>query len=397
MNTTLIDFLDSRPVDEHNPWCAYVYDLTSLASHAQRLSKALPRNCELFYAIKANPDVTLLRTLLPHVNGFEAASSGELAHLRANGIDKPILMGGPGKTNADISYALEQCVACMHVESITELQRLIVQCASTQRIQPVLLRLNINLQGIEGSKLQMGGGASPFGMDESDLPEAIRLIQSTPWILFQGFHFHSMSHQLSVTKHLELIRHYFKVVAHWERQCGLQVNIVNVGGGIGVNYKDVDAQFDWESFCQQLHTLIETSGYSQKTIRFECGRYVTAFCGYYVMQVIDIKRSHGQWFAVCRGGTHHFRTPSAQNHDHPALVHHRAGPTVLQRDVVNLVGQLCTPKDKLHTGLYVDRLALNDLVVFPMAGAYAWNISHQQFLMHTAPEMFYLTQGPASA
>jgi len=55
-------------------------------------------------------------------------------------------------------------------------------------------------------------------------------------------------------------------------------------------------------------------------IRFECGRFVTAAMGYYVMQVIDIKKNHGQWFTIAHGGTHHFRTPAAQDHDHPFFV-----------------------------------------------------------------------------
>ncbi|MCY1231854.1 Diaminopimelate decarboxylase [compost metagenome] len=127
-------------------------------------------------------------------------------------------------------------------------------------------------------------------------------------------------------------------------------------------------------------------------IRFEIGRFISAACGYYLMQVLDIKRNHGQYFAVARGGTHHFRTPAAQGHDHPFVVMRGERAADLQDQAVTLVGQLCTPKDVLARQHPVNELAVGDLLVFTHAGAYAWNISHQRFLMHEPPEMIFLAE-----
>ncbi|MCY1180709.1 L-glutamyl-[BtrI acyl-carrier protein] decarboxylase [compost metagenome] len=110
------------------------------------------------------------------------------------------------------------------------------------------------------------------------------------------------------------------------------------------------------------------------------------------MQVLDIKRNHGQYFAVARGGTHHFRTPAAQGHDHPFVVLRGERAADLQDQAVTLVGQLCTPKDVLARQHPVNELAVGDLLVFTHAGAYAWNISHQRFLMHEPPEMIFLAE-----
>ena len=344
----------------------------------------------MYYAIKANPDAQILQTLAPYIDGFEAASAGELTHLHEQQLGKPLIFGGPGKTNADLLQALDQQVASIHVESLTELKRLERLCTRTGRSQAILLRMNIKLVGVSGSALQMTGQASPFGLDPSDLDTALALIQASPVLQWEGFHFHSMSHQLCVESHLKLMGKYFEFIQHAESKWRLRCRVINVGGGIGVNYRQVDQQFDWAGFCCRLDQLMQQYDLHTRTIRFECGRFISAFCGYYIMEVIDIKQSHGQWFAIGKGGTHHFRTPAAQGHNHPVWVYRNNQPAVLNQTLVNLVGQLCTPKDKLHQQLLVSELALGDYLVFSLAGAYAWNISHQNFLMHEPPEFVYL-------
>jgi len=128
----------------------------------------------------------------------------------------------------------------------------------------------------------------------------------------------------------------------------------------------------------------------------EPGRAVTAYCGWYITRVLDVKRSHGQAFAVVAGGTHHLRTPAAKGHDQPFAVlpvgswpHDWTRPAAAA-EPVTIVGQLCTPKDVLAREVQVDRLRAGDLVAFGLAGAYAWNISHHGFLMHPEPGFHYV-------
>ncbi|MDA6077558.1 hypothetical protein O0544_18240 [Edwardsiella anguillarum] len=106
--------------------------------------------------------------------------------------------------------------------------------------------------------------------------------------------------------------------------------------------------------------------------------------------MLDIKRNLGEWFAVGHGGTHHFRTPAAQGHDHPFQVVRRDTPPEIRDRRVTLVGQLCTPKDVLARRQPIAALATGDWLVFPLAGAYAWNISHRHFLMHAEPHTVWL-------
>jgi diaminopimelate decarboxylase len=105
--------------------------------------------------------------------------------------------------------------------------------------------------------------------------------------------------------------------------------------------------------------------------------------------VLDVKRTRAEAFAVLRGGTHHLRTPVTKGHDQPFAVISRAGANSISGPVT-LVGQLCTPKDVFARDVPVDRLSVGDIVAFGMAGAYAWNISHHDFLMHPKPEFHYV-------
>ena len=109
-----------------------------------------------------------------------------------------------------------------------------------------------------------------------------------------------------------------------------------------------------------------------------------------------MKRSHGEEFAVVRGGTHHLRTPATKGHDQPctgAAGGRLAAPVAApggRGTRVTLAGQLCTPKDVLARGVPAPGLRAGDRVVFALAGAYAWNISHHDFLMHPPPGFHFL-------
>ncbi|WP_461030241.1 type III PLP-dependent enzyme domain-containing protein, partial [Streptomyces sparsus] len=183
----------------------------------------------------------------------------------------------------------------------------------------------------------------------------------------------------------------------------LDLTEINVGGGMAVDYTDPAARFDWARYGAGLAELARA--HPRFTLRVEPGRALTAYCGWYVTEVLDLKHSHGEAFAVLRGGTHHLRTPAAKGHSQPCVVlprddwpHPWPRPAV-SGEPVTLVGQLCTPKDVLATAVPVGALRAGDRVAFAMAGAYAWNISHHDFLMHPPPAFHHLDApdtGPAS-
>ncbi|GAA0987999.1 hypothetical protein GCM10009555_068590 [Acrocarpospora macrocephala] len=424
---------------------AYVYDLPGLDAHAGAIRRALP-GIEIYYAVKANPDPMLLRVIAPHVDGFEVSSGGEFAHVQSVLPNARMAFGGPGKTDTDLDLSPYR----LHVESSGEMRRLL------RRAQPVdvLLRANLDVP-LTGAALTMGGGATPFGMDPTGIEECLRLIGGP--VRFRGLHAHLAS-GLDAPDLLKLAT----AVIGYAREIG--ATEVNLGGGMAVDYQDPERRFDWLEYGCGL------AGYPEK-LRIEPGRAMTAYCGWYLTKVLDIKRVHGELFAILTGGTHHLRTPVTKGHnqpftvfsssahpeekstnagysdrpeerstnagysdrlgrisapadslDHPEEWAITAGSTDppekvattggssnplgtagsfnqpetsrgslrVPEETVTLVGQLCTPKDVFARRVRVS-LEVGDVVAFGMAGAYAWNISHHDFLMHPKPDFHYIS------
>ncbi|GLZ06956.1 diaminopimelate decarboxylase [Actinomadura sp. NBRC 104412] len=349
---------------------AYVYDLNGLREHVASIRSAL--GPELFYAAKANPDPAILRALAPHVDGIEVASGGELAHVRRTLPNARLAFGGPGKTDEELSLALDLGVERIHVESPHELARL----AAKGRPAHVLLRANLRLP-TTGAALQMRGA---FGMDEQALTACARsLASSSPHLTLHGIHAHLAS-GLDATAMLDLARHIIDWAIPWLETHNVESPEINLGGGMAVDYTDPETRFDWRTYAAGLPDV-------PAKLRIEPGRALTAYHGWYVTDVLDVKTTHGETYVVLRGGTQHLRTPVTKGHDQPFTVLTRTGET----RAATLVGQLCTPKDVFATDVPVPAdLRPGDLIAFAMAGAYAWNISHHDFLMHPRPDFHYL-------
>tara|TARA_R110000824_G_scaffold50961_3_gene142163 strand:- start:10499 stop:11725 length:1227 start_codon:yes stop_codon:yes gene_type:complete len=379
-----------------DPMAAFFYDLPGLAAHGVAVKAALPANVELYYAIKANSEAAIIDTLAPIVDGLELSSGGEIERACQSATPRPWVLSGPGKLDSEMRHAMLQGVEAFHIESLGEIARLQSIAASLHRTQPVLLRINPTLPEAFSSRLKMAGAATPFGIDEAQLADAVNAVDNAANLSLRGFHIHAMSHQKSEQQHQQLLTFYLR---RWPQWRGLarnpeQLTQLNVGGGVGVNYLQPTQQFDWPSLCVALGRQLETM-HEPPRVRFEIGRFLSAFCGYYVIEVIDTKVSHGEGFLVCRGGTHQFRLPVAQGHDHPVihLPRHSSLPSpsnASENQPWTVVGQLCTPKDVLSRHQPLRDVAIGDLLVLPLAGAYGYNISHADFLCHPRPEQIFV-------
>lgn len=459
MKTSVQLMLEGIQRETHDPICAYIYDLAGIQEQVRAMLQTMPEHTQLFYAIKANPDPRIIEALLPLVKGFEVASIGELMKMRAVSREVPILFGGPGKKESELRLAIEHNVSYIHVESLLELRRIIAIAkereqgieggrklrqgrgrgtgtgtgtgqggeeqgqgqaqtqaqAKSQAEQEqgqlrgeqkpevrVLLRINLRSNTLPQTKIVMGGGPSPFGIDEETVDEAIELIrvEGAGAVRLCGFHFHSLSNNMDARLHAEMIELYLQKVEGWQQQYNLRVDVVNAGGGFGVTY-DGSPGFDWSLFTTLLQQSEAGKRFASRgaELFFESGRLLVADHGYYVAEVTDIKRSHGQMFAILRGGTHHHRLPASWGHNHPFRIVYTdrwkqefARPEI-REERVHIVGELCTPKDRMHSGAEIARLSVGDLIVFEKSGAYAWTISHHDFLGHPHPAFHYLTEG----
>jgi diaminopimelate decarboxylase len=356
---------------------AYVYDLDGLREHVASVRSVLD-GPELFYAAKANPDSAVLRTLAPYVDGIEVASGGELAHVHETLPEARIAFGGPGKTDEELAQALGLGVERFHVESPYELARL----AKMARPADILLRANLRIR-TAGAALQMSG---PFGMDEDALAHCAETISAAPHLTLRGIHAHLAS-GLDAPAMLDLAAQVIDWALPWLERHGVADPEINLGGGMAVDYGSPESLFDWKTYARGLPTC-------SATLRVEPGRALTAYHGWYVTDVLDVKTTYGETYIVLRGGTHHLRTPVTKGHDQPFTVLTAAEDDGMRP--ATLVGQLCTPKDVFASNVPCPRLRPGDIIAFGMAGAYAWNISHHEFLMHPHPDFIYLDR-PARA
>ncbi|MBF6048573.1 type III PLP-dependent enzyme [Streptomyces sp. NRRL B-1677] len=376
---------------------SYLYDLAALGEHARAVRAALPEGVELSYAAKANPAPEILTALAPYVSGYEVSSGGELAHVRKAVPGLPLAFGGPGKTEDELRLALDLRTERIHAESESELRLLAALAAERPGDAPVDVLLRVNLPAgdgeLGGAALAMGGRPSPFGLDPRRAEACLPLLRGTR-LRLRGIHAHLAS-GLDAPALLAVAARVTAWARALDERHGLGLTEVNVGGGMAVDYARPHARFDWAAYGAGLAAL--AAGHPGYRLRIEPGRALTAHSGWYVTEVLDIKHSHGEAFAVVRGGTHHLRTPAAKGHDQPFTVlptdaWERPWPRPAALDEpVTISGQLCTPKDVLARAVPVAELRAGDRIAFAMAGAYAWNISHHDFLMHPAPTFHFLS------
>ena len=383
------------------PRCAYVYDREAARAQARAVRAALPPGSMLLYAVKANGHPDVLDALAGVVDGFDVASGGELALARIaragmalrgavgstpGGPADEIHLGGPGKTDAELAAAVE-AEATVNVESAFELHRLAVAAETAGVRVRATLRVNRYHAAPTGSHT-MTGVPTPFGIDEESLGEVVQQAWQHPSVRLMGFSLHAVSNSLNASEYARFVADALAWSVAAADRYGVPLRIVNVGGGLGIDYTSTSDRLDIAAFGRALSGLAVPDG---TRLVFEPGRYLVADAGWYAAEVLDIKRNHGRWFAVLRGGTHHFRLPAAWGYSHPFTVlpvdewpHPYARPEV--RDVaVDAVGELCTPRDVLTRDQPVDRLRVGDLLVFARAGAYGWDISHHDFLRHEPP------------
>lgn len=387
----VVDALAAVPT----PVCAYVYDRSVVVDQIARVRAQLPPGTELYFAIKANSHPSLLEAALPHVDGVEVASGGEL-RLAAAAETTRIVLSVPSKTDAELTHALRQygardaheCRVLINAESLHELRRIDHLARRNQVTVDVTLRINRKSRAPHGA-LRMTGD-TVFGIDESQLGPIVGEVAELDSLRLRGFHLHAVSNCLDAGAYAEFVRDSVSWSQRTADELGISLEVINVGGGIGVDYSGSQA-FDLTELGAQLP--IPPRGIR---LMFELGRFLTADAGWYAAEVVDLKSNHGRWFASLRGGTHHFRLPAAWRYSHPFAVlpverwpYPFPRPTVVDSEI-DIAGELCTPRDVLCRNQWVQRLRVGDVLVFARTGAYGWEVAHHDFLSHDPPRFLIL-------
>lgn len=366
----------------------FVYNSSVIEQQVQRFRAAFSE-VGLHYAVKANPFPPLLQHLAGLVDGFDLASSGELATVEAAGLLRPALplsFAGPGKTTYDLSEAVQAGV-CVHVESENELERLLAFTKAMNQRPIIGVRVNPPF-GLKGSGMKMGGLASQFGVDHDAVPALVRQIieAGAEW---RGLHVYAGSQSLSAEAVIEMQRATVALAGEIAAEVGVIPPEVNLGGGFGIPYFAGDKPLDIEAVGAALAETLAARPAILRDTKFviELGRWLVGECGVYLTRVVDRKVSRGKTFLVVDGGLHHMLAASGNfgqllRRNYPVAVANRFGDE--PEEEVTVVGCLCTPLDLLADELMLPRAEVGDVIAIFCAGAYGLTASPQAFLSQAA-------------
>ena len=367
---------------------AYVYDLDWIAWRYERLESILPGGYRVFYAVKANPARAVVGRLARLGAGADVASEGELEVALDAGLPpERIVLTGPGKSDALLAAAVECSVRAIHVEGPHELERIASMARSRRRTQPVTLRINPGWGIAERTRIIGGPGAHKFGVDTRTAGRLARRCRELSGVRLVGIQVFNASNVLdgslladNVARVLALARRLFR---RWSRP----LQLVDVGGGLGIPYADDEARLDLERFVAEL-----PDARRGEEIILEPGRWLVGPAGSYLTRVVEVKRTRGAHHVIVDGGIHHLARPALIGTPHRIeAVDARSGP--LRETCVS--GPLCTSLDVLHPDVRLPPLRPGDLLRVRDVGAYGFTESMPLFLSHPWPVEVGLSRGRA--
>lgn len=377
----------------------YAYDLDVVSRQVAALRDALPPSFDLAYAVKANPNLAVLRHLAGLGLGADVASGGEMRHVLRAGFDAgQVVFTGPGKRDEELAAAVEAGVRIVTVESPGELRRLALIAEGTGRRQPILLRVAVTgPAGPVGPACDGPAGVDitgKFGMDPGDLRIAAAEAVASPWLEPQGLHAFGAS---NVTDAAALAAHVEATVdtaAELAATAGFELRLVDAGGGLGISYAVDEAPLDLGEFGKRLETLAGRMAADRvmrgARLMLEPGRFLVGASGAYVTRVLECKVIGGHHVVILDGGIHHVLRPVLVGQEQRVVVLSgaAAGTAASEGDAnpgVMVAGPLCTGLDVFARAAAITPPDPGDLVAVLDVGAYGATESMPFFLSHPLP------------
>jgi len=370
----------------------FVYDQRTLDTRIAQLTAALPKSFRVYYSVKANPNLRVLRQVLSHGLGLEIASAGEFRTCLKAGCDpRHMLFAGPGKTETELELVLSQGIGEIHLESLTETQRVALISKRLGRRARVAVRVN-PAGDAEGGAMRMGGRSAPFGIDEEQLDHVLDAILAEESIDFRGIHIFAGTQILDAKLLANQYRHGLEIARRVARKTGSPLARLDFGGGLGIPYFSHEKELDLGQLGASLAAIFDEIAtepcFAGTEFVIEPGRFLIGEAGVYLAQVTDIKVSRGKKFLVVDGGMNHHLAASGNlgqtiKRNYPVALVNKLGDTV--EETVDVVGPLCTPLDTLARNVALPHAEIGDLFAIFQSGAYGKTASPLGFLSHPAP------------
>lgn len=347
----------------------YIYSRATLERHWHAFNDAFGEQAHLVcYAVKANSNLAILNLFARLGSGFDIVSRGELDRvLTAGGDAQKIVFSGVGKTHSEIRYALEVGIRCFNVESEAELERIQAIAADMGKLAPISLRINPDVDAQTHPYISTGLKENKFGISIERAELVYRRAADLPNISVQGIDCHIGSQLLTLSPFMDALDRLLALAERLEQQ-GIPIHHLDIGGGLGVRYKD-EKPPEPADYMRQLFTDERLKRYQ---ILVEPGRTIVANAGILVTQVEYLKRSDYKNFAVVDAAMNDLIRPalySAWQEIIPAQPRLEG-----ELETFDIVGPICETSDFLGKDRDLN-IQEGDFLVVRSAGAYGFTMS----------------------
>lgn len=358
----------------------YVYSRATLERHWHAFNDAIGEQAHLVcYAMKANSNLAVLNLFARLGSGFDIVSRGELERvLRAGGDPKKTVFSGVGKKVDEIRFALEVGIRCFNVESEAELERLQAIAAEMGKVAPVSLRVNPDVDAQTHPYISTGLKENKFGIEVETAEQVYLRAAAMPNIDVQGIDCHIGSQLLTLSPFIDALDRLLNLAEKLESQ-GVTIKHLDIGGGLGVNYKD-DQPPQPAEYMQRLFADQRLRKYE---ILIEPGRAIAANAGILVTSVEYLKHAEYKNFAVVDAAMNDLLRPSLYSAWQAIIpVQPRAG----EGKFYDVVGPICETGDFLGKERELN-IAQGDLLAVRSSGAYGFTMSSNYNSRPRVPEI----------
>ena len=349
----------------------YYYDLLRLDKTLEEVAKLSRQNgFRIHYALKANANVRILQRISADGYGADCVSGYEIRRALETGF-KPsdIVFAGVGKADWEIEYGLKQGISFFNSESIQELEVINQIAARLELKAPVALRINPHVDARTHHYITTGIEENKFGINPWDWDKVIRFLEQAGNIEWKGLHFHIGSQITNFDVFKGLCTRINEIQA-WFACNNLTPQLINVGGGLGIDYSDPDGEDpDFKTYFDIFKRHLDLQ--PGQEVHFEPGRALVAQSGTLISRVLYIKEGVKTRFAILDAGMTELIRPALYQAFHMIENLTSSAPDSLY----DVVGPICESSDCFGKAVNLPETRRGDLIAIRSAGAYGETMS----------------------
>jgi diaminopimelate decarboxylase len=343
----------------------YYYDLEVLRSTLDVVKKESDNSgYKVHYAVKANSNPRILKIISSYGLGADCVSWNEIAAAIAAGfVPSEIVFAGVGKTDRDIESALKAEIYCFNCESIPEIEVIDQLALKQNKIAQIALRINPYIDAHTHKFITTGIEESKFGINTWEIEEVIRKLSNLKNTRLLGMHFHIGS-QITRMPVFKSLCARINELQEWFTSHSINLEIINVGGGLGIDYENPDRSPNFQEYFSLLNEFIDLLP-GQK-LHMEPGRSIIGQCGSLISRVLFIKNGSNTMFAIIDAGMTDLIRPALYQAYHK-IENLTSEGHIYRYDVV---GPVCESSDTFAKYIELPETRRGDIIAIRSAGAY---------------------------